>query len=415
MNSPSDYIIDQKVSSEWIHAPATRKLFSALNTQTITTRAVGGAVRNTLLNKAVKDIDFATTAKPEEILKLAELSGLKTIPTGLKHGTVTVLIEDSPFEVTTLRQDLETDGRRAKVEFTNNWKADASRRDFTINALYADADGNIYDPVQGYEDIQNNNIRFIGKARQRIQEDYLRILRFFRFIAEYDMKISDKSSLLACVQERAGLSSLSAERISVELEKLIIGPNADNTIQLMFSCGLLVNLLGLAVNPTRFSNLLSMEDRLQASPDTILRLAALSCYTREGANDLSKRLKLSNDKKRQLLTITNKAYHKQADFGPEQAKHLLYNLGAKDYKFKIIFEWLQSDSDKDPKWQSLYNQAKNWTKPSFPINGSDLMQLGIEKGPTLGKTLKIVEHHWVDLDFQPTKKDLLDFTKTLIK
>src|SRR6478736_4340296 len=262
--------------AEWLTRPGMRAVFTALGPDGVETRVVGGAVRDTLLGLPVTQaVDLATTAEPEKVIALAERAGLKTVPTGIDHGTVTVIADGAPFEVTTLRRDVETYGRRAKIAYTTSWEEDAKRRDFTLNALYADRDGKVFDPLGGYGDLQAGRVRFIGDAEARIREDYLRILRFFRFNAYYGKGGLDVEGLRAAVRLREGLGQLSAERIGGELKRILVAPGATRAVEALFDYGLLTSLLGGVPRLARLARLVSIETALWLPPDAALRLAAL--------------------------------------------------------------------------------------------------------------------------------------------
>ena len=256
-------------------------------------RVVGGAVRNALLGRPVADIDIATTATPEQVVELAHANGLKTIATGLQHGTVTVVADGHPFEVTTLRHDLETYGRHAKVAFTDDWHADASRRDLTLNALYCEADGTIFDPLNGIGDLLARRVRFIGDARQRIREDYLRILRFFRFTAEYSSGPPDAEGIAAAVAERQGLAGLSSERVRAELVRLLAAPGAVPVCRAMAGHGLLTAIVPVAPRIETFARLAAIERASANAPDAALRLAALAVAVADDVPRLAQHLRLS--------------------------------------------------------------------------------------------------------------------------
>jgi tRNA nucleotidyltransferase/poly(A) polymerase len=275
-------------------------------------RAVGGAVRNALVGRPVADVDIATDARPEEVTRAAEAAGLKAIPTGLAHGTVTVVAGGRPYEITTLRQDVETHGRHATVAFTDDWAEDARRRDFTLNALYCGADGTLFDPLGGYPDLAARRVRFIGDADERIREDYLRILRFFRLTAEFAEGPADAGGLAACVRERTGLAVLSAERVRVELLRLLAAPRGAEIGALMQDYGLLPGVLGAAPRPTLLARLAAIETVLRFAPDPVLRLAALAVEVPEDAERLRDRLRLSNDEAAKLARAAGRG----ADIGP---------------------------------------------------------------------------------------------------
>ncbi len=233
--------------AEWLRRPATVAVFAALTAKGAEARAVGGAVRNTLMGTPVKDVDIATTALPADVMRLAAEAGLHSVPTGFEHGTVTVVAQHVPYEVTTLRRDIETFGRHARVTFTTDWAEDARRRDFTMNALYCSADGVVHDPLGGYDDLSARRVRFIGDARARIREDYLRTLRFFRFLAQYGNGAApDPEGLAAAIAEKAGLAGLSGERIRAELLLLLAAPGAVEAVRAMREATLLEPVLGTA-------------------------------------------------------------------------------------------------------------------------------------------------------------------------
>lgn len=397
----------------WLYKPATQKIFSLLNTNTVTTRAVGGAVRNTLLKAEIKDIDFATTATPEHIIQLAEDGGLKVIPTGLEHGTVTIITDinghKQSFEITTLRQDLETDGRHANIAFTDDWYADASRRDFTINALYLSQDGILFDPVDGYTDLQHRCLRFIGSPELRIQEDYLRILRFFRIQAEYDLHALDHPSLDACVKHRQGLKQLSAERISSELLRLLAAPYAFKCITLMFQHGLIIDVLGNTVRLDHLERYYTICQFLEIAPDSILALTALSTFVREDADRLAKRFKLSRTSHHKLATAAQVTTKENTPPDENNTKKMLYFSGLEDYHTTLLMRWVRSgQAVHDTTWQARFYLANTWSPPTFPVSGSDLLDQGFEPGPELGQMLKKLEKKWVEGEFTLSKPELLD-------
>ncbi len=269
--------------ADWLVRPATRAVFDALSVSGFEVRAVGGAVRNALIGKAVADVDLATNAAPDEVIAAVTRAKLRAIPTGLDHGTVTVVSDHIAHEVTTLREDTETDGRRAKVAFTADWAADARRRDFTINALYCDRDGVIHDPLGGLPDLAAGRVRFIGDPHARIREDYLRVLRFFRFTAEYAGGVADRDGLTACNAERSGLARLSAERVRSEFLRLLTAPDALRMITTMLHHGYLPDLLGVAPNLAVLARVAGIEDLRGQTADATLRLAGLGVIVPEDA------------------------------------------------------------------------------------------------------------------------------------
>ena len=285
----------------WLIAPSTQCVMAVIAAGGFEARAVGGVVRNALFGLPVTDIDIATTAKPQDVMRLARAAGLAVVETGLQHGTVTVIVGHHPFEVTTLRRDVETHGRHATVAFTDDWAEDARRRDFTMNALYCDAGGRLHDPLDGMADLRARRVRFIGQAGERIREDYLRILRFFRFTAQYSDGDYDAAGLQACTRERAGLAQLSAERIRQELVRLLVAPGAVAAIEAMQAHGVLAQVLPFAPRPSLFARVVEIDRGHGLAGDAMVRLAALAVELREDAVRLAEGLRLSREERGALL------------------------------------------------------------------------------------------------------------------
>ena len=283
-----------RVSGDWLHSAPIRKVFAALKAGNAEARIVGGAVRDAIIGRPVREIDIATTALPEEVMRLASEARLGAHPTGIDHGTVTVVADGMPFEVTTLRRDIETDGRHAVVTFTTVWQEDAARRDFTINALYCREDGTLYDPVGGLDDLRKRRVRFIGDPETRIREDYLRILRFFRFSAAYGNGQLDPAGLAAAVALKHGLSQLSPERIRAEILKLLAARNAAEVVSAMHDSGVLQLAIPATAHPERLARLQAIERALGQPPDALARLAALAIDEPSEAKSLAQHLRLSN-------------------------------------------------------------------------------------------------------------------------
>lgn len=396
----------------WLHAPATQAVFAALEADGARARCVGGALRNALMGRPVSDIDIATPSPPEEVMALAAKAGLKTIATGLQHGTVTIVSGGVPHEVTTLRRDVETDGRHAKVAFTDDWALDAARRDFTMNALYCDADGTIFDPLGGYGDLVARRVRFIGQARERIEEDYLRILRFFRFNAQYgdpaslDLASLDAAGVHAAIQGRGGLARLSAERIHMELHKTLAAPAAINVVAVMHETGFLPLLLGVAPQLSNLSRLTAIEAAQGLAPDPGLRLSALTIAVAEDVPRLTERLRLSNAEAAKLAAGDFSAQNAD-DFTPGieardelRAKRLLYRLGETAYRQRLLLAWARAmASPNDPSWASLYSLPQRWTPPVLPLTGADIIARGIAPGPIVGEILRRFETWWLMAGF----------------
>ncbi|MEM6496882.1 MAG: CCA tRNA nucleotidyltransferase [Pseudomonadota bacterium] len=387
----------------WLRCEATQRVMSLLEQAGFEARVVGGAVRNALLGKQVKDVDIATTAQPKQVLALAEEHSMKAIATGLAHGTVTVISGDTPYEITTLRKDVSTDGRHAVVAFTDDWVSDARRRDFTINAIYCDRRGVLFDPMNGYADIVHRQVRFVGDARQRIEEDYLRSLRFFRFFAEYGQGSPDRTAVNEITSCRAGLQQLSGERIRQELLKILVAPRAVEMIQVMHEYGLLPYILPVVPRPNHFARLSGCHTHSSA----ILRLAALAICTEEDCKRVSQRLKLSNSENDVLLHIA--ALRTPTQFSPslELGRRWLYEHEAELYGARVRF--LQTSSYRqiaDPVWTTLLELPENWQPPTFPLSGRMAIDLGAEPGPAIGQLLAAIKTEWIDSDFNITDREL---------
>jgi poly(A) polymerase len=386
--------------AEWLDRPETQAVFAALAARGHVGRAVGGAVRNALAGRPVADVDIATDARPQDVMRAAVAAGLKAVPTGLAHGTVTVVAGGRPYEITTLRTDVETHGRHATVAFTDDWAEDARRRDFTLNALYCDADGTLFDPLGGYPDLAARRVRFIGDASQRIREDYLRILRFFRLTADFAEGPADAEGLAACVRERAGLAILSAERVRAELLRLLAAPRGAEIAALMQDYGLLPSVLGAAPRPTLLTRLAAIETALGRAPDPVLRLAALAVEVEEDAERLRDRLRLSNEETAKLLRAAGRG----AAIGPPnpevRARTCLYRHGATAYRERVLLDWTRSGASPGSEaWRRRLDLPDRWQPPRFPLTGADVLALGMPAGRRVGEILRVLEDWWIARDF----------------
>jgi tRNA nucleotidyltransferase/poly(A) polymerase len=394
--------------ADWFRKPETQAIFTCLNREGFEARAVGGAVRDALLNTPVTEVDFATTAKPWDVVRLAEQAGLKSVPTGYEHGTVTLVADGAPYEVTSLRRDIETDGRRATVAFGEDWAEDAKRRDFTMNALYADAEGAVYDPLGGLADLRAGRVRFIGDAAQRIREDYLRILRFFRFSATLASGKFDAQGVIASIRARDGLSSLSRERIRVELLRILVARRAPDAIRIMDECGLLLRVLGGVARRLRFERVSAIEAALGVKPDPIFRLAALAVFVEEDAERLGEKLRLSSAEASELRALAQRTPPAFEDFERLGLEALLYRIGPRLYLGRLLLAWAKSDAaEDDPAWKAAAQPAAAWQRPKFPISGADLIALGWKPGPALGEKLKYLEVFWIAEGFRTSREELL--------
>ncbi len=389
-----------RVSGAWLRSPALTKVFAALAKEGAEARVVGGAVRNALLDRPVRDIDLATTATPDDVMRLAQTAGLAAHPTGIDHGTVTVVADKQPFEVTTLRRDVETDGRHAIVRFTTSWAADAARRDFTMNALYCGPDGTIYDTVGGVDDLRRRHVRFIGDAEARIREDYLRILRFFRFTAEYGNGQLDSSGLAAANKLKEGLTLLSAERLRAEILKLLVAPAAVDVINAMHKSGVLQLVIRTRLEPDRFARLAAIEAGLGEPPDPLTRLAALAVTQPDDAAFLAMQLRLSNAEASRIAVATSADGAVDPDAAETAARAALYKLGPETFSRAARLAWARSAKpENDPRWRALALLPDRWKAPTMPFSGSDVLALGIPPGPNVGKILDAFERWWIANDF----------------
>ena len=366
-------------------------LLSVLNRDGEEARIVGGAVRNALLGEPVADIDVATTCLPDETMRRARAAGFKAIPTGVEHGTVTVVIERAPFEVTTLRRDVETDGRHAVVAFGRDFREDALRRDFTINALGLDAVGRLHDYADGLADLAVRRVRFIGVAGERIGEDYLRILRFFRFHARYGIGEPDRAALDACIAGRAGLEGLSRERVWTELRKLLAAPRAAETLQAMAGGGLLIPVVGGVPRLSRFA---AIADGPGEGVYPAFRLAALAVATSEDALRLRERLRLSNAEFERVSGIAA-ALEALSGRGklPDIARlrRLAHRIGSDAVAGGLVLLGTEGASTE---MQALIAELAR--TPPFLPTGKDVLALGVGAGPQVGQVLEAAREAWIE-------------------
>ncbi len=401
-------------SAPWLTAKSLIAVFDALEAAGGEVRVNGGAVRNALMGIEVGDVDLSTTLLPKQTIKALGDAGIKNIPTGLDHGTITAVSDHVPYEITTLREDIETDGRHAVVRFGTNWLMDAQRRDLTINALYCDRHGILFDPLNGIEDLEPRIIRFIGDAEERITEDHLRILRFFRFFGWYGSGRPDASGLKACAKLKAGLEKISAERIWSEFGKLLRAPDPSRALLWMRTTGVLTAILpesekwGIDLIP----HLMAAEERWGWQADPILRLQAMVRPDGENVTNIARCLRLSNAEGGRL---TAWALAKAPDEAPEE-KELSATLYFGDqaavvdrYKLELARRIMIGDGEKASaaKLAERCKFAIHWQRPSLPIKGEDLLQLGMLAGPEIGKKLKALEKTWVESGFNMTRSDLL--------
>jgi tRNA nucleotidyltransferase/poly(A) polymerase len=386
-------------AASWLTTGGTARILALLNGNGEEARAVGGAVRNALMDLPVGEVDIATTALPDEVIRRAAAARIKSIPTGIAHGTVTLVVEGKPFEVTTLREDVETFGRKAKVAFGRDWARDAARRDFTINGLSVGPDGTVHDPIGGLDDIAAKHVRFIGDPDRRIAEDYLRILRFFRIHAAYGAGEPDRAGTLACIRGRDGLATLSAERLRAEMLKLLIADGAVEALAAMADGGLLLAILGGVTYRGPLAAMISAEQTLGLAPDPIRRLASLAVSVTEDARRIATRLRLSNAEAKQLDSMGHR-WWRLGGMDETIARRRLYRLGMPLYRDRLMLAWARARRDSDPAmWKNLATLQQRWQPPVFPLKAADFVARGIAEGPALGHVLRLAEDAWLAADF----------------
>jgi poly(A) polymerase len=383
----------------WLTSGPAGRVLGLLNADGEEARVVGGAVRNAVLGIPTADIDIATTAPPAEVIRRARAAGIKSVPTGIDHGTVTLVVDGKPFEVTTLREDTETFGRKAKVAFGRDWVRDAERRDFTINGLSVDAGGVIHDHVGGYDDLVARKVRFIGDPNQRIAEDYLRILRFFRIHAAYGKGDPDRAGYLACIEARAGLATLSAERVRMEVLKLMIAEGAAGALVAMADGGLLLSIFGGVAYTGPFAAMIAAERLLGLKADPVRRLGALAVAVTEDARRLAARLRLTNSETRALDSMGHR-WWRLAGMDEATARRRLYRLGADSYRDRLMLAWARAGgTTPSASWRELATLPERWIAPKFPLKAADFAARGIAEGPALGHVLALAEDAWLAADF----------------
>lgn len=392
-------------------SPDVLRLFQVLGAKNL--RFVGGCVRNTLMELPLGDIDLATTLAPETVSEKLTAKGIKVVPTGIDHGTVTAVLNGVGYEITTLRHDVETDGRRAVVAFTDDWAADAARRDFTVNALYADADGHIYDPLgTGLPDITRRKIRFIGDAEMRIREDALRILRFFRFHTAYGRGAPDARSLAACIALAPLMTKLSRERVTKEFFGLLAHPRAGKTLLLMAQQSVLPTLLPKKLDTARFDYLMKLQSKAPAlTHDAFMatRLAALGLPLIRPSEFASNQL-IINKKIQEILDAIAREKIKTLRFDFDDLQKLLYRHGHLTAR-AVLDVAAATQRIPSARYQKYVRVVADTPVPVFPVTGKDLIARGMAVGPAMGSTLKLLEKKWVQSGFVLGKIGLLKSQK----
>ncbi len=392
----------------WMQTAEVLDLFAALPAGSL--RFVGGCVRNAIWNEPVGDIDLACQLDPEAVTSALDTAKIRYVPTGIEHGTVTAVIDGTPYEITSLRRDVETDGRRATVAYTTDWAEDAQRRDLTINALYADLSGRVFDPTgQGLADMKSRKFRFVGRAEDRVREDYLRILRFFRFLAWYGgQEKVDAASLKACREHQNGIKKLSVERIWMEMKKLLSAPNPVRACHIMLTNGILETVFPEANNVDGLEALVKLETREGIAPDPLLRIMAMSAREPLQMALLAKRLKMSKLETSRLRGWADDDAQLSTDMAERDKLAAIYKSGK-----SVIYDRtrLRAAGETDPiqsaRWMALAALAMEWEVPIFPLTGRDLTDVGVPTGPAMGKALKALEALWVRSGFSTEKPQLL--------
>ncbi|MBU1346689.1 MAG: CCA tRNA nucleotidyltransferase [Alphaproteobacteria bacterium] len=382
---------DRLEEQAWLTSSATRAVLDALEQAggAGCVRFVGGCVRNALVGRPIDDIDLATRLKPEDVMAALQAAKIKVAPTGLAHGTVTAVSQKRPYEITTLRRDVQTDGRRAVVAFTDDWAEDAARRDFRLNALYADRSGAIFDPTgQGVADARAGRVVFVGDPNRRIEEDYLRILRFFRFFAWYGRSDPDADGLAACAAHAEGLSRLSAERVSKELLKLLAAPDPRPAVRAMRDAGVLDRLIPAEAPLEAFEAIASLSD------DPVLRLSALLPDDPAAVAEIARALRLPRAMETRLAAAAEGPVDPAA--GERALRALIYRSGARAARDRVLRgSALRRGADAD----AALSLIDTWPCPRLPVGGREVTKLGISPGPEHGRILKAFEAEWIADDF----------------
>ena len=389
----------------WMRAPETQAVLSALQASGTTVRFVGGCVRDAVLGQQVSDIDIATPDRPETVMNLLEKAGLKAVPTGLQHGTVTAVADHQPFEITTLREDVDTDGRRAHVAFTESWIADAARRDFTMNAMFCEADGTLYDPFGGWADLLAGLVRFVGDPDQRIAEDYLRILRFFRFHARYGMGAPDPAGLAAAEHHAPRLATLSGERVRDEILKLLCACRPVGTVAVLRDRCILEHVLPFPIRVARLNALVCLEQELGETPDGLRRLAATFAIDVGAVPRMASSLRLSKQQSQRLLRLAS-LDPAEVPTAPGHALRVkLYREGAVAMRDAVFMafasHWQSEEALEITALEAVLSAIRDWTPKRLPIDGADVQAAGVPEGPDVGRYLKAVEAWWLARDFEP--------------
>ena len=396
----------QRLPQPWMKEGPAARVMRALTAEGDAARFVGGCVRDALVGRTIRDVDIATPLSPQRVTELLHKAGLKAVPTGIDHGTITAVADKTGVEVTTLRLDVETDGRRAKVAFTDDWQADAARRDLTINALSADGDGTVHDYFGGLDDLAAGRVRFVGDSRQRIIEDYLRLLRFFRFHADYATGAFDAEAVGAAKELAPNLKSLSGERLRQETLRLLTARRGPEVWGEMLSLGIVQHYLPWATSLNRLQWVAELEQRHGLAPDPVRRLAAL---TMTGCGrDVAETLRLSRAEGGRIVDLD--APRDPFDTAsPQAVRRQIYAWGNDGARDRLLLDWL--DRIDAASGAAALQIIDKWPCPRFPLKGADIVKLGVSEGPRVGDVLEAVEGWWIDQDFAPDRAACLAYAR----
>ncbi|GIS06497.1 MAG: poly(A) polymerase/tRNA-nucleotidyltransferase [Candidatus Dadabacteria bacterium] len=393
------------------------KIFSLLNEKEDTARFVGGCVRDSIIGLKTNDIDIATKLNPEDVVKILGSESIKVVPTGIDHGTVSVFSKDFNFEITTLRSDISTDGRHAEVIFSDSWEEDSLRRDFTINSIYLKQNGELYDPHNGIQNLKDKKIIFIGNPDERINEDYLRILRFFRFNAFYgnnNLKLSS-DSIKACTKNKNKIKKLSSERVQNEFFKILNSSNPYFIVSIMRKIEILDLLFEHKVETKIFKKLLLIEKENSFSKNHILRFASLALKNKKINSNNLQMFNFSKKERKELCLLTNQEFEIHNKLNKSDIKKILYSIDRKTLKDMAKLSWALSNNRVTNKnWKNVLSQIDKVAIPIFPLKAKDILDYGLEEGPIIGEILKTVEQDWIDSNFEHNKEDLLFKLKAII-
>lgn len=411
--------IGKMAPQAWMTAPHTRAVLEALAADGAEVRFIGGCVRDSILKRPVRDIDIALPEPPDTVMALLRRAGIHVVPTGIDHGTVTAVIDKETFEITTLRVDVETDGRRAKVAFTDDWLADAARRDFTFNAMSCTPAGDIYDYFGGLEDLGQGRVRFVGDPNERITEDRLRMLRFFRFYATYGRPPPDPAALSACRRHAEGLTMLSGERVRVETFRTLMATDPADVFRLMAVEGVLAHVLPEARAIDRLRMMTWLDTRAirveSVEPHPVRRLAALVHVDADGADAIARRLKLSNALRERLIVMAKSPMRLDPEGDERHVRQALRRLGPEAVRDLVLLAWAgelaanpRLPHERTDGWMRILEAADTWTPVTFPLRGRDVLALGIPHSPQVGDLLDAVEAWWESQDYRPDRAACLE-------